>query len=389
MNASPNSNPPNASTEPSSASTNVNSARDDEPRPQTGASVTGNAGFFLTQTEREIDEGEQKEGSDTEANAATNEEENKGVHTDRNGTTETDTSPETKNASKQQKQELSVTTMEGKRSLKEKVSHLRVSMGPEKGRPVGSKEKEGKPHSMDRPLSQFTAHERDVWSIHMLTAPQSVHSEQYEVKDLQFVTAGQDGTARIYRGDGECLAILPDHEGPVFCVQPSPDGKIIATAGYDNTIRLWLMVKGPIGKFEELTRDQRRRRKMLEDQGYWECLRILEGHANVVNMISWNSSGTMIASAANDNSVRIWTLDGKCKMELKGHSDDVRCCKFSPCDKYVISGSWDRTVKIWRVLGGSCTNTFIGHRNYVWGLDVSSDGEYIASCSWDETCRIW
>lgn len=73
-------------------------------------------------------------------------------------------------------------------------------------------------------------------------------------------------------------------------------------------------------------------------------------------------------------------------MDFKGHVNSISCAVYSPDHMYIVSGSDDRTVRMWDCRTGKCL--WVGeHDNYVSDVDYSPDG--IASCSWDHTIRFW
>ena len=70
-------------------------------------------------------------------------------------------------------------------------------------------------------------------------------------------------------------------------------------------------------------------------------------------------------------------------------TDCVYTVSFSPDGKYIASGSWDKTVKIWEVQTPKCITTLQGHSWNVYSVSFSPDGKYIASGSSDKTVRIY
>ncbi|VDM76108.1 unnamed protein product, partial [Strongylus vulgaris] len=65
-------------------------------------------------------------------------------------------------------------------------------------------------------------------------------------------------------------------------------------------------------------------------------------------MVSWNHSGTLLASCGDDKTVRIWKKTSKCN-KLEGHESEVKCCAFSPSDEFLATCSRDKSVWFWQM----------------------------------------
>ncbi|MBN1622424.1 MAG: caspase family protein [Endomicrobiales bacterium] len=119
-------------------------------------------------------------------------------------------------------------------------------------------------------------------------------------------------------------------------------------------------------------------------------LKILEDHAQLVRSVSFSKDGKYLASGSFDNSVKLWHVkSGTCMNTFKGHTGGVWSVVFSPDSKYLASGSEDNTIKLWSVETGECVKTFQGHTGWVHAVCFSPDGKYIASGSADKSLRIW
>jgi WD40 repeat protein len=79
----------------------------------------------------------------------------------------------------------------------------------------------------------------------------------------------------------------------------------------------------------------------------------------------------------------------KARHTLKGHADSVRSVAFSPDGKTLVSGSWDKTIKLWDVKTGKERATLKGHTEIVWSVAYSPDGKTLASGSYDKTIKLW
>ena len=74
---------------------------------------------------------------------------------------------------------------------------------------------------------------------------------------------------------------------------------------------------------------------------------------------------------------------------LTGHVDCVFSCCLSSDDRFIVSASWDNTLKIWDVESGALLKTLQGHQDAVNSCCLSSDGRFVVSASRDSTLKIW
>ena len=117
-------------------------------------------------------------------------------------------------------------------------------------------------------------------------------------------------------------------------------------------------------------------------------LQTFRGHSNGVFSIAFSPDGKTIASGSADNTVKLWSLDGREILTFTGHRDRVNSIAFSPDGKTIASGSGDNTVKLWS-LDGREIQTFKGHSDRVNSVAFSPDDKTIVSGSWDNTVKLW
>ena len=170
---------------------------------------------------------------------------------------------------------------------------------------------------------------------------------------------------------GERLLAVLGHDGPMWSVAFSPDGKRLATGSLDMTVKIWDAQSG-------------------EEQ------RTFHGHSQPVYCVAFSPDGRLLASGGaqgsdpSEEAVKIWDgVTGQELFTLRGHAGGTWGVAFSPDGRRLASASADRTVKLWDVATGKETLTLRGHLDWVRSVAFSQDGRRLASASMDQTVRIW
>jgi hypothetical protein len=119
-------------------------------------------------------------------------------------------------------------------------------------------------------------------------------------------------------------------------------------------------------------------------------LRSLEGHTHWVLAVAVSPDGRTIVSGSDDRTVKVWEAEsGRLLRSLEGHTGGVNAVAVSPDGRTIVSGSDDRTVKVWDAHDGRLLRSLEGHTSGVNAVAVSPDGRTIVSGSADRTVKMW
>ncbi|MEM7554066.1 MAG: caspase family protein [Cyanobacteria bacterium P01_A01_bin.84] len=272
---------------------------------------------------------------------------------------------------------------------------------------------------------------------------------------ITFAAAGWDG--KIYLGNHftsklnnklknklknknkSLFTTLIAHEYPITALSFSPDGKILASASNDKTIKFWDLKSNNFRLSNSKISNSKISNLVLRYLKTHPSLKTLKGHQDSITSISfspngkflvsasadktvklWDKTGTLIktfpiqkftkfpdeitslsvspdnttiAAGSYDNQVYLWDINGSLKKKLpkklSGHKSAVSSVVFSPDGKTIVSGSWDNTIKIWNIVENKVIYTLTGHTDGLTSLQFSQNGKLLFSGSKDRTIKLW
>ncbi|CEM06724.1 unnamed protein product [Vitrella brassicaformis CCMP3155] len=124
---------------------------------------------------------------------------------------------------------------------------------------------------------------------------------------------------------------------------------------------------------------------------------VLQGHRGWVTSISCTiDAPNVVISSSRDKKVILWNITpdnpeqyGYAKRALSGHSQPVQDVVLSTDGQFALSGSWDKTLRLWDLNKGESVRSFVGHTGDIFSVAFSVDNRQIVSGSRDKTIKLW
>ncbi|RMF89622.1 MAG: hypothetical protein D6741_17700 [Planctomycetota bacterium] len=217
---------------------------------------------------------------------------------------------------------------------------------------------------------------------------------------------------------------LLGHSGPVEAIAVSPNGRFLASASRDATVRLWdLTASDPAAGVKRLKGNESPFTALAfaaggskliagcEDGSVWlwnvesagnesQGMR-LPGHQARINVVCVGPNGRWALTASgdfgeNDNTARLWDLRAAdpaaaCTV-LRGHTRPIQAAAFSPDGRWVITAGEDQTVRVWNLASSYPAAEQVileGHEGWITSIAVSADSRFFVTGSYDGTARVW
>ena len=183
---------------------------------------------------------------------------------------------------------------------------------------------------------------------------------------------GLGGVASIWdTADGHLVRRFDGHKDLLFDAELSPDGKTLATCGYDRTIQLW-------------------------DAATGQNLRILTGHNGAVYDVAFSPDGRFLLSASGDDTCKVWRVaDGARLDTLPQPLKEAYACTWSPDGRTMVAVGADNSIRVWDFIArdepkiNPMTLARFAHEGPIHHVRFTPDGSRLVTTAGDRTVKVW
>uniref|UniRef100_A0A8C9VFX7 ATG16 autophagy related 16-like 1 (S. cerevisiae) n=1 Tax=Scleropages formosus TaxID=113540 RepID=A0A8C9VFX7_SCLFO len=198
----------------------------------------------------------------------------------------------------------------------------------------------------------------------LLDSISSIFGRRRSVNSSPDSTETNTGVCVEVRVPSTALHVFDAHDGEVNAVRFSPGSRLLATGGMDRRVKLWEVVSGRC-----------------------ELKGALTGSNAGITSIEFDSAGSYLLAASNDFASRIWTVDDyRLRHTLTGHSGKVLSARFLLDNARIVSGSYDRTLKLWDLRSKVCMKTVFAGSSC---NDIVCTEQCVMSGHFDKKVRFW
>lgn len=263
--------------------------------------------------------------------------------------------------------------------------------------PASLTRSEGHPadHGAAKAKFNYVGNSGAVWSI------------GYTPDGKTLAMAIEDGTVRLWDTASESIrASLPGHKGAVWAVDIKRDGTAIATAGEDGKVGLWSLPDGTNLGSVRLEGSARSVQFTPDGKGVLVASRdgtvtvydaltqdrrlTTAGHEGGARAAVMSADGSTIASTGGDQQIKIWDgVTGQLRLSIPVTTGPIYGLAFAPDNRSLASCGWDKTIRLWDANNRELLREFNGHTEDVWHVSFSADGRRMASASQDKMIKIW
>eukprot|EP01062_Namystynia_karyoxenos_P031470 TRINITY_DN23359_c0_g1_i1.p2 TRINITY_DN23359_c0_g1~~TRINITY_DN23359_c0_g1_i1.p2 ORF type:complete len:1255 (+),score=571.61 TRINITY_DN23359_c0_g1_i1:138-3902(+) len=208
-----------------------------------------------------------------------------------------------------------------------------------------------------------------------------IRTVQFHQEQPWIVSASDDQTLRIWNWQGRsCISVLTGHNHYVMSAAFHPRDDLVVSASLDQTLRVWditgLKAKRSSGDTSfaaNVTQD-------IFGSSDVMVKFILEGHEKGVNYATFHPDLPLIISGSDDRSIRIWRMDESRAYEIeqfRGHVSNVSCVTYFK--DHIVSNSEDRSIRVWDVKMRSAIHVLRRDTDRFWVLAVHAEKNLIAA----------